>query len=273
MKGLPASVLGGPRGASPGGLLGLTGVRTRARTRDDVTRLPRASRPPSGRLVAGELTAGLAAGRLLGAAPRLAGAPRGDGSTVIDVPGWRAPEVSGAPLRGYLRWLGYDARGWGFGTNTGRPERDTDRLAESVLEIVEETGAPVALVGWSLGGVIAREVARRHPDAVRRVVTYGTPVVGGPSFTAVASSYPPEVRARAAAVTERLDADRPIRVPLTAVYSRRDGIVAWQACIDHVSPDVEHVEVGSSHLGLGLDPDVWSVVARRLSGHPRRLSH
>ncbi len=259
--------------AGPGGLLGLVGVRTRARTQGSVARLPRASRPPSRRLAVGELTAGLTAARILGATPRLVSAPRGDGSVVIDVPGWRAPEVTGAPLRGYLRWLGYDARGWGFGTNTGRPGRDTDRLAESVLRILEETGAPVALVGWSLGGVIAREVARRHPDAVRRVVTYGTPVVGGPSFTAVASSYPPEVRALAAAVAERLDAGSPIQVPLTAVYSRRDGIVAWQACIDRVSPHVEHVEVASSHLGLGLDPDVWSVVARRLSGHPRRLSH
>ena len=254
------------RGVSrPGDLLALAGLRSRAVERPDVSGLPRASRPPRGRESVRELGAGLAAGRLLAAAPRLAGAPRGDGGTVIDVPGWKAPEVSGAPLRAYLRWLGYDARGWGFGTNTGDPEGDARRLGESVVRLAGEQGAPVSLVGWSLGGVIAREVARRHPGSVRRVITYGTPVVGGPSFTAVARSYPPETRARAAAVIEQLDADSPIRVPLTVVFSRRDGVVAWPACLDRVSPDVEHVEVGSRHIGLGLDPDVWRVVADRLA--------
>ncbi len=93
-----------------------------------------------------------------------------------------------APLRAYLRRLGYDAHGWGFGTNLGDTSRDIDRLAERLLELVEETGSPASLVGWSLGGVIAREVARRHPAAVRRVITYGTPV-GGPTYTTVARAY------------------------------------------------------------------------------------
>ena len=136
-------------------------------------------------------------------------------------------------------------------------------LRPPAVELAAGSG-PVSLVGWSLGGVIAREVARREPDAVRRVITYGTPVVGGPSFTAVAAAYAPEVRRRVAEVSARLDADSPIRVPLTAIWSRRDGIVAWPACLDRVSPDVEHVEVGSTHLGLGVDPDVWSIVASRL---------
>ena len=163
---------------------------------------------------------------------------------MVDIPGWRAPELSGAPLRHYLRHLGYDARGWGFGTNTGDPRRDVERLAGRVLELVEDRGSPASLVGWSLGGVIAREVARRHPDAVRRVITYGTPVTGGAAHT-------------------------PIGVPLTVVFSRRDGIVSWQACLDHTSPFVEHVEVSSTHIGMGVDPDVWAVVADRLAvAHP-----
>lgn len=213
----------------------------------------------------GELGSVLGAVRLMGAVPRLSVAPRGDGHPVVDIPGWRAPELSGAPLRGYLRSLGYDARGWGFGTNTGDPRRDVDRLARSVLDLVDEAGTAVSLIGWSLGGVIAREVARRHPQAVRRVITYGTPVVGGPAYTTVARSYGHDAGAAADRVTRRLDAAAPIRVPLTVVFSKRDGIVSWQACIDRSSPDVEHVEVSSTHLGMGVDPDVWALVADRLA--------
>ena len=134
-----------------------------------------------------------------------------------------------------------------------------------MLELADESGATVSLLGWSLGGVIAREVARQHPEAVRQVITYGTPVVGGPRFTAVARAYDAGASTAAAAVAERLDAESPIQVPLTVVYTRRDGIVAWQACIDRSSPNAEHVEVASTHIGMGVDPDVWGVVADRLA--------
>jgi pimeloyl-ACP methyl ester carboxylesterase len=212
-----------------------------------------------------ELGSGLAAVRLVAAAPRLLRVPPGDGHTVLDIPGWKAPEVSLAPMRSYLRSRGYDARSWGFGTNTGDPRRDVERLTQHVRRLVDEGGSPVSLVGWSLGGVIAREVARREPEAVRRVITYGTPVVGGARFTAVARAYTPGESDDASTVTERLDAESPITVPLTAVFTRRDGVVAWQACIDRFSPCVEHVEVASTHIGMGLDPDVWEIVADRLA--------
>jgi hypothetical protein len=212
-----------------------------------------------------EASSGLEAARLLGAASRLRRVPPGDGHVVIDIPGWRAPEVSGLPVRRYLAWLGYDARGWGFGTNLGDPARDAARLTRTVVELAARSGRQVSLVGWSLGGVIGREVARRRPDLVRRVITYGTPVVGGPTYTAVAGAYSHEVREDVRRVTARLDGERPLRVPVTVMYSRRDGIVAWRACLDRVSPDVEHVEVGSTHLGMGIDPDVWEVVATRLA--------
>ena len=246
--------------------LAAVGVRSRARDLPDVTSLARPGGPPAALSVLGELGSGLAAARLAGALPRLLTASRGDGHTVVDIPGWKAPELSGAAMRTYLRALGYDARGWGFGTNTGDPRRDVQRLTERVLELAEEGGSQVSLVGWSLGGVIAREVARRRPDAVRRVITYGTPVVGGPRFTAVARAYDAGTSTAAEAVAERLDAASPIQVPLTVVYTRRDGIVAWQACIDRSSPYAEHVEVASTHIGMGVDPDVWGVVADRLAG-------
>jgi len=246
-------------------VLAAAGLRSRALEHSDVADLARPVAPPSGGTVLAELGSGLAAGRLAGALPRLLTAPRGDGHIVVDIPGWKAPEISGAPLRAYLRSLGYDARGWGLGTNTGDPRRDVERLTHSVLRLVEENGGAVSLVGWSLGGVIAREVARRHPDAVRRVITYGTPIVGGPRFTAIARAYGPEASRAAGAVADRLDAESPIRVPLTVVFTRRDGIVSWKACIDRVSPYAEHVEVSSTHIGMGLDPDVWRLVADRLA--------
>ncbi len=246
-------------------LLEGTGLTSRARDVPDVTAAPDAEGAPSWPLLMAEATSPLGTGRLLAAGPRLRRMPRGDGHVVVDVPGWRAPEVSGLPLRRYLTWLGYDARGWGFGTNTGNPVRDAERLTQAVAGLADSSGRPVSLVGWSLGGVVAREVARARPDLVRRVVTYGTPVVGGPNHTVVAGAYSHEVRAEASRVTAELHASRPITVPLTALYSRRDGIVSWRACLDRHSPDVEHVEVRSRHLGMGVDPDVWGVVASRLA--------
>ena len=251
-----------PTGAA---VLSATGLRSRARARDDARDLPRPDGPPTPWTSFGELAAPLDAARLVAALPRLAAAPRGDGHLVVDIPGWKAPELSGAPLRGYLRHLGYDARGWGFGTNTGDPRRDVQRLAASVLELVEQSGEPASLVGWSLGGVIAREVARLHPEAVRRVVTYGTPVTGGPRHTTVARASHRGSDPDARRVARRLRPTAPVPVPVTVIFSRRDGIVAWQACLDHTSPGAEHVEVSSTHIGMGVDPDVWAIVADRLA--------
>ena len=255
---------------TPSGLLAAVGVRTRARATSDTVALERPSGPPPTRTAVGELGAALDAARLVGAFPRLAAASRGDGHLVVDIPGWKAPEVSGLPLRTYLRRLGYDARGWGFGTNTGSTRRDIDRLAARVVELVDQTGTPASLVGWSLGGVIAREVARRHPDAVRQVITYGTPV-GGPTYTTVARAYNRGADSDGHHESRRLDDTDPIRVPLTVLFSRRDGIVSWQACIDHASPSAEHVEIASTHLGMGFDPDVWAIVADRLAAPTRAV--
>ena len=203
--------------------------------------------------------------RLLVRAPQLARSPRGNGGPVIDIPGWKAPEASMAPLRSYLRRLGHDARGWGLGVNTGDPERDSEILAAQVVAQHEQTGRKVALVGWSLGGVIARETARTVPHAVSRVITYGTPAVGGPTYTLGAQAFGRAESQRIRAMITDLDRQNPISVPITAIFTRRDRVVSWPACIDRTSPDVEHVEVRSTHAGMGLDPDVWQVVADRLA--------
>ena len=132
--------------------------------------------------------------------------------------------------------------------------------------LAEPSSEPVYLVGWSLGGYLAREVARECPDKVKHVVTLGSPVVGGPKYTSVAAAF--SQRGASIDEIERLvDAryDIPLKVPVTAIYSKADGVVSWEACIDHRSPDVEHIEVFSSHTGLGFSPQAYHILADRLA--------
>src|SRR5256885_6113562 len=117
----------------------------------------------------GDLTA------LLLAAPALAAAPRGDGHGVLVFPGLLAGDPSTGSLRAFLRWLGYDVRGWALGRNQGPTEAVLAGLPRAVLDHSERTGRPVSLIGWSLGGIYAREMARRHPRPGRQVLTLGRP--------------------------------------------------------------------------------------------------
>jgi hypothetical protein len=207
--------------------------------------------------------------RLAARTPRLLTLPRGDGGVVVDIPGWRTGERSMAPLRGYLRVMGHDARPWGLGINVGDPPDSARRLAPTLRAAVETSGRPVALVGWSLGGVVAREAARQlGPDVVSQVITFGSPLIGGPAFTSVAGRMRAEQRRRWVARTEANERDRPLQVPVTSIFTRRDGVVPWQASLDHHTDGAVHVEVGSTHLSLGVDPDVWEIVARRLAELP-----
>ncbi len=241
-----------------------SGAAARHRAVDDADDLDLPTGPPGGRALVHELV-GAAGGLRLGpAALRLARSPRGDGHVVVDLPGWKAPEVSGLALRTWLRCRGYDARAWGLGTNLGDPEGDAGRMVERLEPVVDRHG-PVSLLGWSLGGVIAREVARERPDLVRRVITYGSPAVGGPTYTIGAPTWGEELCREAADLIAQRDREEPIGVPVTAIWSRRDAIVHWAACVDRTSPRAENVEVRSTHLGLGNDPDVWEVVAHRLA--------
>jgi len=186
-------------------------------------------------------------------------------ATVLLLPGWRSGEATMAPLRAFLRARGHDAHPWGRGAYVGDQADHVHALAPRVAALAD-AGARVAIVGWSLGGVIAREVARLAPDAVSHVVTYGTPAVGGPTYTLGAAEWGAEVCARDAAGAAHRDATDPIRVPVTAVFSRRDRVVAWPACIDRTSHRVLHVEVRSSHAGMGIDPHVWATAAAAIEG-------
>ena len=197
--------------------------------------------------------------------PRLAAAPRGSGEPVLVFPGFGGGDGSTGLLRRYLRYLGYDVQGWGLGTNRGNVPELLEQLLQLVGESAERTGQPLRLVGWSLGGYLAREVARDLPDCVDRVVTMGSPVVGGPRYTLTAPIYRlggTDFDAIEAAIREREAV--PLKVPVRAIYSRRDGIVSWEACIDRVSTCVEHIEVDASHIGMGVNPRVLDLVADAL---------
>jgi pimeloyl-ACP methyl ester carboxylesterase len=182
--------------------------------------------------------------------------------TAILLPGFGAGPRSLRAMASFLRRRGHRAGDWGLGVNTG----NVLQLRAGLKRIVESSIAahrePVVLVGWSLGGYIAREYARENPGEVSRVVTLGSPVIGGPRYTATAEWY--RSQGHDLDEMERAVANRyatPLRVPVTAIYSKRDGIVAWRACIDRWSPDVRHIEVNETHLGLGFAPRVLGIVA------------
>ena len=218
-----------------------------------------------------ESLVGLDLVRLAVEAPGLAREPRGTREPVLVLPGFGASDASTAMLRGFLGWLGYSVRGWGLGTNRGDVRTLVPRVLDLVRAFSDQTGQRVRLIGWSLGGTLVREAAREAPERVERVVTLGTPAVGGPKYTLMARFYRglgEDLDAIEAAIAARERV--PIRVPLTVIYSRGDGVVAWQACIDHTNPDVEHVEVASTHLGLGFHAEVWRVIARRLARRRNR---
>jgi hypothetical protein len=224
---------------------------------------------PSAGLLLTEPIRGLAdLAALVLAAPGLAAAPRGDGHGVLAFPGLLAGDGSTALLRAFLRCLGYQVRGWDLGRNQGPTEAVLAGLPRALLDHAERTGRPVSLIGWSLGGIYAREMARRHPRQVRQVITLGSPFAlqdprqshaHGP-YQRLSSRHAPGRKLPTAELRSR-----PIRVPSTAVYSRLDGVVAWQACIEPETPLHQNVEVRCSHLGFGVDPATLWLIADRLA--------
>ncbi len=198
--------------------------------------------------------------------PELLRDPRSADGPVLVVPGFGAGDASTLALRGYLSRLGYRVEGWALGRNRGDVPDLIPRVVERTRQLRQAQGRPVRLVGWSLGGYLARETAREAPELVERVVTLGTPVVGGPKYTAARRFY--ERQGEDLDAIEREVERRyqvPIPVPIHAIFSESDGVVAWEACIDRKSPDVEHVRVRSSHAGLGFCARVYRIVADRLA--------
>ena len=204
----------------------------------------------------GLLIAALPLGQLL---------PVGDGHPVLVLPGLLADDGSTWTLRRILRHLGYRVHGWRLGRNLGPTAATVTGLQNRVLDLQSRYDAAVSVIGWSLGGIYARNLARNTPSAVRQVITLGSPIHlayesqsrAGRAFNRYAHLH--VVPRELALVSD------PLPVPATSIYSRYDGIVAWQACLDPPSAQAENIAVVGSHLGFGHHPAVIWAVADRLA--------
>ena len=251
--------------------------------------------PPRRGLILRESRAALDFAKMIGPLARASVKPRRvtREPLIIVAPGFGSSDSYTLPLRQHLKSLGYRAEGWGQGTNLAginlphdqsdlsdrwefeplenyKGELGVPYLADRFIEQVETrhqaTGLPIVLIGWSLGGVMAREAARELPDIVQRVITLGTPVVGGPKYTAAAQVF----RRRGtdgdwieARIREREQI--PIQQPITAIVSPTDGIVGAEAAIDYFSPNVEHKTVDAAHLGMGFNQQIWRIIRDTLT--------
>lgn len=207
--------------------------------------------------------------------PLLLRAPRGDSHPVLALPGFLASDISMAPMRRYLKELGYDAHAWNMGRNLGGIAAKRGALRDLVRRIHQSTGRKVSLVGWSLGGVYARDLALQVPEMVRSVITLGSPFASDIRATNATRLYEalsgetiddnPEIR-------DAIAGDLP--VPATSIYSRTDGIVNWHTSLLRPSVTAENIEVYfASHIGLGVNPAALWAVADRLAQPEGEFKH
>lgn len=204
-------------------------------------------------------------GAALLAQPFLSQAPAGDGHPVIVFPGLMASDTSTRPLRKYLEARGYAPIGWGIGSNLGPRDGVLDQCRTLLKDLRRRHRRKVSLLGWSLGGIYARELAKEYPNDVRLVITLGTPFTGHPKATNAWRLYELVTGHRIGEPQIHEPLRTPPPVPTTSIYSRTDGIVAWQCSVEKAGPLHENIEVEASHFGLGLNPLAWWAVADRLS--------
>jgi pimeloyl-ACP methyl ester carboxylesterase len=208
----------------------------------------------------------------LATAPWLArqqGLASGDGHPVLVFPGLAASDLSTLTLRNFLRSRGYTPYDWALGFNFGPRSGVLEHCAARLQDIAQRHGEPVSLVGWSLGGLYARELAKQQPRHARCVVTLGTPFAGHPRATRAWRLY--ELLSGQTAQDEaQLAALRVAPAcPTTSIYSKTDGIVAWRCSLNAPAPHTENIEVHASHVGLGLNPLALLAVADRLAQNPK----
>ncbi|HEY8358221.1 MAG TPA: alpha/beta hydrolase [Ramlibacter sp.] len=201
----------------------------------------------------------------LGQPPRV----RGDGHPVVIYPGLGAGAMNTSQLRGYLRACNFAVNDWGMGVNRG-PDGPMQPwvglLAQRVRELHAQSGRKVSLLGWSLGGIYAREVAKLCPGSVRQVITLATPF-RSMGFGNHAGTIFRMLGGDTSQLTPELQAHLSRRppVPVTSIYSRSDGMVSWSGCLETPAADTENVEVDASHLGMPTHAEVLRVVADRLA--------
>jgi dienelactone hydrolase len=224
-------------------------------------------RPPGLGLLLAEMRGIFELNASLMFAPLLMRAPSGDGHPVLTLPGFLASDLSMAPMRRYLKELGYDAYTWNMGRNIGGFSRMRAALRDRLAEIHKGSGRKVSIVGWSLGGVYARDLALQAPDMVRYVVTLGSPFandVRATNATRLYEALSGEAVGDNPELQEAISGDLP--VPTTSIYSRADGVVNWKTCLLRPSATSENIEVHlASHVGLGVNPAALWAVADRLA--------
>lgn len=205
---------------------------------------------------------------LLAASPWLRKLPRGDGHPVLVFPGLGANDITTAPLRSFLDHLGYVTHPWGQGFNFGPRRGVLQQCNDHVRALFRKHAQPVSLIGWSLGGLYAREMAKELPDHARCVITLGTPFTGHPRATNAWRFFElvSGQNIHDPVLLERLRDPPP--VPTTSIYSRTDGIVAWRCSVNEPGPLRENIEVHASHVGMGLNPLALWAIADRLAQRP-----
>ena len=232
------------------------------------------TRAPSLALLAREARVPIEIVRFLVGTRRLDDLPSGDGHPVLLIPGFGADELLMRPLRRALARLGYAAEDWGQGRNLGMRPGIKQELARKLDSTAKRSGSKVTLIGWSLGGVFARELARAKPEQVRRVISLGSPINRRPD----ANNMMPLFRLVNGGRAPKLDREGFERrtvappVPCAAIYSRSDGIVAWEACMEQIAPNTQNIEVRGSHFGLVVNREVLAAIARVMAVDAKKLS-
>ncbi len=181
--------------------------------------------------------------RHLASVPTQTRLPKGDGHPVLVLPAYSVSDRATWPLRRTISRLGYVSHGWGLGANHGAYPEALDALDDHFLAIHGAHDSQVSIVGWSLGGVFARRLGRHHPQAVRHVVTLGSPYRS--SEAKRGHEAPP--------------------VPTTSIFSRTDAVVDWRNATESEGPLRQNVEVKGTHSGLALNPQVIEAVATVLA--------
>ena len=191
--------------------------------------------------------------------------PKGDGHPVIVFPGLATNDLLTLPLRNFLKKSGYTPYPWDFGFNVG-PKHGILKGCEKLVEdLADRYGSEVSLIGWSLGGIYAREVAKKIPALIRNVITLGTPFSGPARATNAWRIY--ELLSGRKVEDHHLHwqiAKTP-PVPTTSIYSKTDGVVAWQCSLNPRRKLAENIQVHSSHLGMISNPLVHYIIADRLA--------
>jgi hypothetical protein len=205
---------------------------------------------------------------LLASLPWMRKLPDGDGHPVIVFPGLGVSDFSTVPMRQLLTWLGYDVHPWHQGFNFGPKEGVMAACLQQLKQLHAKHGQRVSLVGWSLGGIYARELAKEAPELVRCVITLGSPFTGHPKATNAWRLFE-LVSGQSSHDHELIEQIRQSpEVPTTSIYSRSDGVVAWQCSLNPDHPHTENIEVHASHIGMGMNPLALYAVADRLQQTP-----